>query len=181
MTRASQLEAEDFGPNEKLPQFGLCAEYFETSPRQEIREQALRLSKSADPLSVWRGLAQHWGSWDFINHDGWKPIFKRARHAWTSDVFSDKQRAMYDALPDNITLFRGSDAKLRNSHRRLSWTLDFEIAAWFARRTNLCGGKGVVYKGLLNKDEIALCFPGREQEVVPFSALVIKDIETVAF
>lgn len=144
--------------------------------------KSMRSDLVAHATSIWRGLAQDWPYWDFIDHNGWKPIFKRARPAWTLEVFSDEQRAMYDALPESITIYRGVNTAKRHNHRGLSWTLDEEKAYWFARRAALFshGSDGVVYRGTLAKKDVALVFPGPESEVVPFSAMDIHGIEVVA-
>ena len=103
-------------------------------PRQERRDWSLALARdTSDHASIWRGLAQDWYVWDFIMHDQWKPIFKRARPDWMLDVFGDAQREMYEALPDKITIYRGCNKGIRHGHRRLSWTLDQDVAHWFAR------------------------------------------------
>jgi hypothetical protein len=163
--------------------FGMPDSFWTPMPRQKRRDWALALARdTSDHVSTWRGLAQDWYSWDFIQHDQWKPVLKRARPAWTLDVFSDDQRAMYDELPDKITIYRGCNKVIRHGHRRLSWTLDHDVAHWFARRGDLFleGGDPVVYEGVLDKKDVALVFDGREHEIVPFDAMAICNIETFA-
>lgn len=172
--------------------FGVYSRDFFALSRVERRDFALKQSRAmardpnADHLSIWRGLAFDWSSWDFINQDAWKPIFRRIRGSWSADIFGDEgQREMYDELPESLTVYRGCNTKMRHGHRRLSWTLDEGKAYWFARRAAIWekydDGMGLVYRGTLAKKDVALVFPGRdESEVVPFSAKDIRDIHTVA-
>jgi hypothetical protein len=163
--------------------FGMPSSFWDYKPRQERRDWSLAMARDTrDHVSIWRGLAQDWYVWDFIRHDQWKPIFKRARPAWTLDVFSDAQREMYQSIPDQVTIYRGCNTDIRHGHRRLSWTLDKDVAHWFARRGALFleGGEPVVYKGVLDKKDVALVFDGREYEIVPFDAKAIRDIESFA-
>jgi len=162
--------------------FGMPSSFWDHMPRQERRDWALAVARdTSDHVSIWRGLAQDWYVWDFIRHDQWKPIFKRARAAWTLDVFSDAQREMYEALPDKLTIYRGCNKDIRHGHRRLSWTLDQDVAHWFARLGGWRNDDGVpvVYTGALDKKDVALVFDGREYEIVPFDAMAIRDIAAV--
>jgi len=89
---------------------------------------------------------------------------------------------MYDALPDKITIYRGCDRRVRQGRRRLSWTIYEGCAHWFANRVDwTVGGEPVVYKGVIKKKDVALVFSGIEQEIVPFNAKAISNIETLAF
>lgn len=198
IARASLAETHDFCESIEAPMvFGTSPDSYLHMDRQDRRNWALSMSRDLPDListrgdfaaavvfakSIWRGLAEDWPYWDFIDHNGWKPIFKRARPAWTLEVFSEEQRAVYDALPESMTVYRGVNTVKRHNHRGLSWTLDEEKAYWFAKRAALFGGgsDGVVYRGTLAKKGVALVFPGQESEVVPFSAMDICDIEVMA-
>ncbi|OAI30545.1 hypothetical protein A1351_08570 [Methylosinus sp. R-45379] len=128
----------------------------------------------------WRAVASEWTGWDAIDHDTWKKLFKRDRVLWSVDILSDEQRAFYDSLPEQLTIYRGCNTGIRNGHRRLAWTLDMEIARDFSNkgiRGVTAGGSPVIYKGTIAKRNVALAIDDREEkEIVPFTIRSIREI-----
>ena len=87
--------------------------------------------------------------------------------------------ATLNALPDRFTIYRGYLP--RRNLRGWSWTLDQQLAEWFARRTALfasdLGLPGRVAKGRVAKADVVAYFDAREErEVVvdPASVRVVK-------
>lgn len=119
------------------------------------------------------------------DHDGWEMLvgdvwtdtenFHQEEEFWrliwaiagqALGAMDEDERAAFDALPDEITVFRGyshDDAALG-----ISWTLDEDKAEWFARRAvQRSGGTARVAKARVAKDDVSAYFNGRsEQEIV---------------
>lgn len=86
------------------------------------------------------------------------------------DPMNDEERKVFDALPDEITVYRGVAAP-DGMGSGMSWTLDREKAIWFAKRFALEGGPfGETPKlltGVVDKEEAIGYQSGRgEQEIV---------------
>ena len=72
--------------------------------------------------------------------------------------------AVYQSLPDTITVYRGVIGMAEDSYLGLSWSLNQETAEWFAKRF---GHRGYVYEGQIDKKYVYAYFSGRnESEVV---------------
>lgn len=72
--------------------------------------------------------------------------------------------AVYQSLPDTITVYRGVVGTAEDSYLGLSWSLNQETAEWFAKRF---GHRGYVYEGQIDKKYVYAYFSGRnESEVV---------------
>lgn len=74
------------------------------------------------------------------------------------------ERAELDSLNDSVTIYRGVRSNRPGSVKALSWTLDREVAQWFASRY---GSQGTVYEAKIDKKHIHALFLGRnESEVI---------------
>jgi hypothetical protein len=98
----------------------------------------------------------------------------------TPDAFDDDDAdlAMYRALPETVTVYRGAQDGVNEVG--LSWTTDRKTAVWFARRfADRRDGDPVVLTGLVNKSDVVACFTGRgESEVVVVEGTVsVQTIE----
>lgn len=69
-------------------------------------------------------------------------------------------------LPEKVSLYRGALAKPTTARKGISWTLDRDVAAWFAMRP--AGGQPVVLKVEVTRSSIAAFFDHTEQECVVF-------------
>ena len=104
-----------------------------------------------DSENIWQNL-EEWQ--DRLNEDRW------GSHL----MMDDEERAVYDALPEQVTVYRGAINGL--NERSLSWTLDKERAEWFANRFDRDGGP-IVLTGVVAKDEIRAYIASRgEQEIL---------------
>lgn len=70
----------------------------------------------------------------------------------------------YNALPARVTVYRGVTERNKNKKKALSWTLDRNVAVWFANRFNT--GTGEVWKITVPKERILCLFDGEEHEVI---------------
>lgn len=86
--------------------------------------------------------------------------FKRADK---SSLMDSEGRAIYDSLPDTVTLYRGVTSINRRKTKALSWTTDREVAKWFAERFNT--GTGEIWMIRVPKERI-LCVFKHENEVI---------------
>jgi len=125
--------------------------------------RAIGLGAQIDPdlvSEVWidsENIWQHKQTWQTI----WKAL---PDPHMTMD---DNERAVYNLMPDKISIHRGIRHKGHN-RRGMSWTRDKERASWFANRWK--GQKGlqpVVLSTEVKKKDILAYFNGRgEEEVV---------------
>jgi hypothetical protein len=86
---------------------------------------------------------------------------------------SEEDKRFFDSLPERIEVWRGTS--YRRSIGGLSWTLDHEKAAWFARR--FCAGSRVplIAKGTVPKGDVLAYFGERsEQEIVSMRVSIIS-------
>jgi hypothetical protein len=90
------------------------------------------------------------------------------RDGWSADYLSEDDRALYDALPERFTAYRGQDFLAAAG---LSWTLNRDAAARFA-----LGHRGIRYahpvviSATINKRNVVAGYAEREEsEIVIFS------------
>lgn len=107
----------------------------------------------------------------------WDELLASDRGARTA-VMDEDDRAMYDALPDTFTVFRGAQSGV--NELGLSWTTDRDKAEWFARRFASIKEDTVpvVLVGEVNKSDVVACFVSRnESEVVVTDEYVVSVTE----
>lgn len=93
-----------------------------------------------------------------------KEIVSWFRRANKKVLMNDEERAFIDALPDTVTIYRGVTSYNRKKKKAFSWSVDPEIAEWFAGRFNT--GTGEVWERNIPKERILCYFGGKEQEVI---------------
>jgi hypothetical protein len=126
----------------------------------------------ADDLAgpdYWAAVADAWQDCERQNltHADWRALWSRPEHESRQCVMTDAERARLEALPERVTVYRGFNAYSGSSG--MSWTLDPEVATWFARRV----GPGAVISGTVRRGRILALFDGRnESEVVVFPRYV---------
>ena len=86
------------------------------------------------------------------------------RDAEPTALMNTDEYAVWAALPDPVTVYRGVTSYNANHIRRMSWTLDRKTAEWFAHRF---GENGTVYQARIPKDSVYAFFNGRnEAEII---------------
>lgn len=112
-------------------------------------------------------LASFWSSIEQISLDnsvngktlvGW---FKRADN---EKLMSEKEIEKYDTLPEKIMVYRGVTEYNDKNKKALSWSLDKEVAIWFAKRFQT--GKGKVWSVEVPKERILCVSDEKEKEVI---------------
>lgn len=113
-------------------------------------EALLQFGALATDQEYWKGVA--WAYTDSENIDQvwplWKTILSAPRPG-RIQMMTEKERAHLEALPDTFVIYRGgvSGAPIRDA----SWTLNIDVARWFANRFNQ---NGQVLKGEVCKSDV---------------------------
>jgi hypothetical protein len=117
---------------------------------------------------AWRAIHSHWDGFDLVPHREFATLFSRLRGSWRPEFWGAPDRKLYESLPERFIIYRGHSAAARIG---LSWTLDRDTAAQFAR-----GHRGLRNKhpsiviAEVSKRNVAGAYNGREErEIVLFS------------
>lgn len=135
-----------------------------------------------DPAQWWEIVSGIWTDSENIwqEMERWEGIFESAPEG---DPMDDEERKVFDALPDEITIYRGTCAP-DGIGSGMSWTLDRDKAEWFATRLYMPGRSGApqVVTGVVSKADAIGYQAGRgEQEIIALAEHVtITDISTVS-
>lgn len=86
------------------------------------------------------------------------------------------ERARLDELDETVTVYRGVRSSRPGGVKALSWTLDQNIAQWFADRY---GRQGTVYVAKIDKKHIHALFQGRNESEVIVDPKYLTDITQV--
>ena len=81
----------------------------------------------------------------------------------------DKEElSKFQHLPDEITIYRGTHK--RNNSNALSWTDNYEIALWYAKRF---GGNGYVLQATIKKEDVVAYFQYRydDELIIDFNKI----------
>src|SRR5271166_216862 len=121
-----------------------------------------------DNETVWRALHLCWDGFDRIPHKRYAKLFKSIRRDWSAEYLGDDDRKFYETLSDRFTAYRGQDV---GSPVGLSWTLDREIAAGFARGHRwVFNPRPVILTAQVLKRDVAGAYVDRgESEIILFS------------
>ena len=98
-------------------------------------------------------------------------MFKRVNKKY---IISDDEQEVYNNLPDVVTVYRG--VKPNAKVKALSWTIDKEVAQWFADRWEK---NGKVYKAKINKKDILIYTNARNEKETILDYHKLYDIEEV--
>ena len=120
-------------------------------------------------------LYEVWISVEYPNYDinvsksEFLKMFKRVNKSFLMD---QEEQSVFDKLPETITVYRGLQRNA--STEALSWTLDKNVAEWFATRFN---HDGKVIEATIPKKHILAYFDRRnESEVVlDYRKIVLND------
>jgi hypothetical protein len=120
------------------------------------------------PEAAWRVIHNQWSIFDAIPHRAFQSIFAHFREGWSADYLSEDDRALYDALPERFTVYRGQDA---NAPVGLSWAIHRDVAAGFARgHRGLHNERPVIITAEVAKLNVAGVYADRQEgEIVLFS------------
>lgn len=107
-----------------------------------------------------------WTTTEFPNEDAnvsisdWKRFFKKAN----KEMLMDKgELCVYTYLPETVTLYRGSHNK---KHKKMSYTTNYAIALWFAKRFSQKGDVSYIIKTTIPKKAIYAYFSAENECVV---------------
>lgn len=92
------------------------------------------------------------------------PFFKKVKEDAVLLV-SEEDRNKFDGLPDKVVIYRGMRED-ENIKIKLSYTLSFDKAIFFAKRHSDQSEKGVVVKSVVNKSDILAVYTGRSEDEV---------------
>jgi hypothetical protein len=113
----------------------------------------------------WEVLSHIWIDTESLSseQDEWFDLLMDERPGRHEHFMDEQDRERFDALPDQVTVWRGWPVEGGNPSG-LSWTLDRERAVWFATRFDQVG---VVAEITVPKEEIIAVLVGRgEDEVI---------------
>jgi hypothetical protein len=112
-------------------------------------------------------------AWGF----SWKLVNKMFLAADRRHLMNDAELEFFSALPDSITLYRGSGNNVtpNRAARGMSWTLDLEKAQWFAQRD----GDGFCLKAQVPKRNAFAYFDGRDEQEVVVRYASVRRFEVV--
>lgn len=79
-------------------------------------------------------------------------------------LMDEEERAVFNSLPDEVTIYRGVTSHNRRKKKAFSWSVDKKIAEWFAKRFST--GTGEVWKLTVPKERILSYIGGTEKEVI---------------
>jgi hypothetical protein len=122
---------------------------------------------SLSGATFWKLLHQEWKGFDRIPHRPFSSLMVFMRDHWRVELLNDEDREFYNTLPELLTVYRGQDAA---SPVGLSWTLDREVAAGFARGHRLLFNKSpIIISAEVAKRHVAGAYTEREEkEIVLF-------------
>jgi hypothetical protein len=134
----------------------ICTTVFDKPHRLDA---LLRYGYKMTDAEYWSTVADIWTGMEYFygNMDKWAQVFdvKRGDKQFLMD---EDEREKFANLPDELVLYRGG------SPDGWSWTLDRDVAGWFARRF----GQGLrVHKHVVEKCNVDALFNGRgEKEIL---------------
>ncbi len=97
-------------------------------------------------------------------------MFKKAA---PEHLMSEKEQALLQSLPEQVTVYRGLTSYNAKKIEGLSWTLNQHTAEWFAQRYN---EQGKVYQATVNKADIIAILTDRNESEVIIDPKTLKDI-----
>lgn len=140
--------------------------------RQHRLEHLLHLMGIHGVEALLPAIGEVWQDSESVYADGedWAWIWIRVTRTYrgrprktAKRVMTPKERAVFDALPDDIVIYRGYCGE--GGEQGLSWTLDREKASWFARRFACHDDAQMIATMTIRKSD-AIAFFEREDEIV---------------
>ena len=121
-------------------------------------------------------LADAWMMSEYANRDSnvsKEQLVSMFKQADRTKLMNEVERTQLDALADPVTVYRGVTDYNAKNIRALSWTLDYDTAAWFAHRF---GEDGMVYQAKIKKEHIFALLTGRNESEVVLDPKYLEDI-----
>ena len=87
-------------------------------------------------------------------------LFKAAKKEF---LMGEEERAVYENLPDEITLYRG--VSVGRARIGLSWTNNPDVAAWYKKRFEEEGKNGIALKATIEKKNVHAYFE-QDNEII---------------
>lgn len=109
-----------------------------------------------DPNQYWDVLADVWVDTEspHINYDVWKALFE-SKVPNKENFMDEEDKAYFDALPNEFTIYRGYATSDRKGKKGLSWTTSKETAEFFANRFSPYGEpKGKIARKKVKKEDV---------------------------
>jgi hypothetical protein len=123
----------------------------------------VRIAFQLSDKEYWEALRMVWQDSENIwqNKERWDVALRTTKHGDPRAMMTAEELAFYDALPKQVTVYRGHHGVNKNG---LSYTLDLKKAEWFAKRY---GKDGMVRRRKVAKSKILAYLDGRnESEVI---------------
>jgi len=122
-------------------------------------------------------LADAWTDVEFPHQAGVRRLVRMFQMADTELLKSqcENDKKGYDALPENITIYRGLQGK-KAKCRGLSWTTDLEKAKWFAKRFAFNGN---IFQAEISKKDVFFFTDERNEAEVVTNPYKLKNIKQV--
>lgn len=104
-------------------------------------------------------------------------IFKALKLSGGVILPGDKDKELYEALADNITIYRGqSERDYKSGFFGASWTLKIDMARFFAfRYITAPEGPNIVLRATIQKADILAVFTGRGEDEIIVAGDNLKD------
>lgn len=93
------------------------------------------------------------------------PLFKKVKEEDDVLLVSEEDKKRYESLPDRVVIYRGM-REGENIKKKLSYTLSFDKAVFFADRHSNQLEKGVVVSVVVNKCDILAVITQRDEDEV---------------
>ena len=138
-------------------------------PMLVVRWANMLPDSDAAGCAFWTAVQEMWTSFDRIPHDDYARLFHRFAEQW-------QPGPEIAGLPERMTAYRGQSA---DAPIGLSWTLDRDVAAGFARGHRfITVPNPAIFKVLIPRNLVVLAFPDdrKEAEIVVKST---KGLDTV--
>lgn len=117
-------------------------------------------------------LSNYWASFGITGMPKTKFLswFQEANKSYLMDK---GERKVFDALPKEVTIYRGVD----NPEYKygFSWTLDKKVAQWFANRNE--SKRAYVYECIVDKEDLICYFEIRNEKEVIIDPETLKEYE----
>jgi len=105
-----------------------------------------------------------------VSKEKLRSMFSRADK---TALMSKEELDQLEALPESVTVFRGVTSFNADNIRALSWTLNREVAEWFAKRFE---EDGTVYEARIDRGHIFALFNGRNEAEVVVDPSYLEDV-----
>jgi hypothetical protein len=151
-----------------------------------LYERPFRIAKLAEYASemtvneYWKQLAWVWVDAENAHEYGVRflhKLFNRYPGA-RKGLMTEEELAGLANLPEIVTVFRGST---RATTGDLSWTLDKEVAFWFARRWKSPKDQKTLLIGEVPRDKIWAYFKSRNEEEIVVPRRAVRKIQKVQY